>query len=143
MDDLSGEVRVHASPLVRYALIGLGTLLVVLGVIGAFLPVMPSTVFFLGAAACYARGSERFYRWLITNPQVGPTVREWQRYRSIPWRTKIFAIVLMSLTLGSSIVFFVRPLWLQVSLAIFGVSLAIYLYRIPSRDRPPRTPEGR
>ena len=135
MEDLSGEVREHASPVVRYTLIALGTLCVVLGV---FLPVMPSTVFFLGAAACYARGSERFYRWLVTHPQIGPTVREWQRYRSIPWRTKIYAIVLMSLTLGSSIVFFVRPLWLQVSLAIFGVGLAIYLYRIPSRDRPPR-----
>lgn len=136
MEDLSGEVNEHASPLVRHALIALGTLLVALGVIGAFLPVMPSTIFFLGAAACYARASERFYRWLVTHPQFGPTVREWQRYRSIPWRTKIFAIMLMSLTLGSSIIFFVRPLWLQIALALFGLGLAIYLYRIPSRDRP-------
>jgi uncharacterized membrane protein YbaN (DUF454 family) len=142
MEDLSGEVNEHASPLVRLALIALGTLLVALGVIGAFLPVMPSTVFFLGAAACYARASERFYRWLVTHPQIGPTVREWQRYRSIPWRTKIFAITLMSLTLGSSIIFFVRPFWLQIALAVFGLGLAIYLYRIPSRDRPQRKPES-
>ncbi len=143
MDDLSGELNVHASPLVRHALIALGTVCVALGVIGALLPVMPSTVFFLAAAACYARASERFYRWLVTHPQIGPTVREWQRHRSIPWRTKLYAIVLMSLTLGSSIVFFVRPLWLQLSLTVFGVGLAIYLYRIPSRDRPARAPDVR
>lgn len=136
MEDLSAEVREHASPLVRYALIALGTLCVALGVIGAFLPVMPSTVFFLGAAACYARASERFYRWLVTHPQIGPTVREWQRHRSIPWRTKLYAIALMSLTLGSSIVFFVEPPWLKLTLTAFGVGLGIYLYRIPSRDRP-------
>lgn len=135
MEDFSSEVREHASPLVRHLLIALGTLCVGLGVIGAFLPVMPSTVFFLAAAACYARASERFYRWLVTHPRFGATILEWQRHRSIPWRTKLYAIALMSLTLGSSIVFFVRPPWLKIALAVFGVALAIYLYRIPSRDR--------
>jgi len=46
--------------------------------------------------------------------------------------------VLMSLTMAVSITFFVRPLWLKVVLALFGVALALWMYRIPSRDRPAR-----
>jgi uncharacterized membrane protein YbaN (DUF454 family) len=65
-------------------------------------------------------------------------VREWEGHRSIPYRTKITAIVLMSVTMATSITFFVRPLWLKAVLAVFGVGLAIWMYGIPSRDRPAR-----
>jgi len=65
-------------------------------------------------------------------------VREWRLHRAIPYRTKIWAIALMSLTLAASIVFFVKPLWLKGALALLGVALAVWLYRVPSRDRPGR-----
>ena len=108
-----------------------------LGVLGIFLPLLPTTPFVLLAAACYARGSERFHQWLLANRTFGPMVYEWERHRSLPYRTKVTAIVLMSLTMGISIVFFVRPPWLKIVLALFGIGLAIWMYRIPSRDRPP------
>jgi len=88
------------------------------------------------AAACYARGSRRFYEWLLAQRTFGPIVHEWQSHRSIPYRTKLAAIVLMSLTLGTSIVFVVRPSWLKAAMAIMGVAVAVWLYRIPSRDWP-------
>jgi uncharacterized protein len=62
-------------------------------------------------------------------------VHEWESHRSLPYRTKVSAIVLMSLTMAVSIVFFVQPPWLKVALALAGVGLAIWMYRIPSRDR--------
>jgi hypothetical protein len=89
------------------------------------------------AAACYARGSERFHQWLLANRTFGPMVYEWEQHRSLPYRTKVMAIVLMSTTMAISIVFFVRPAWLKVVLALFGIGLAIWMYRIPSRDRRP------
>ena len=88
------------------------------------------------AAACYARASTRFYNWLLNNAAFGPTILEWRRHRSIPWRVKLGAIALMAATLSISIVFFVPWLELQVALALFGLLLGTYLYRIPSRDRP-------
>jgi uncharacterized membrane protein YbaN (DUF454 family) len=106
-----------------------------LGILGVALPVLPTTPFILLAAACFARSSERFYAWLMNHRSFGPVVREWREHRSIPWRTKLYAIGLMSLTLGVSIVFFVRPGWLQAALAAFGLALAAWLYRVPSRDR--------
>jgi uncharacterized protein len=106
-----------------------------LGLVGIFLPLLPTTPFVLLAAACFARGSERFHQWLLANRTFGPMVHEWESHRSLPYRTKVSAIVLMSLTMAVSIVFFVQPPWLKVALALAGVGLAIWMYRIPSRDR--------
>ncbi len=115
-----------------------GFVAVGLGVAGLVLPVLPTTPFMLLAAACFARSSPRFHRWLLHHRTFGPIVSEWERHRAIPWRTKLWAIALMSTTLAVSIVFFVRPPGLKAALALFGVGLAIWLCRVPSRDRPKR-----
>ena len=120
----------------RAAYLAAGFAFLGIGVLGMVLPVLPTTPFVLLAAACFARSSERFYRWVLNHPSFGPLVREWRAHRSIPYRTKLFAIALMASSLTVSIVFFVRPAWLQAALALFGVALAAWLYRIPSRDRP-------
>ena len=86
--------------------------------------------------SCVARSSPALHRWLLTNPTFGPPLREWHEHRSIPYRTKIFAIALMSISLATSIVIAVRSLWLQVALALLGIALGVWMYRIPSRDRP-------
>lgn len=134
--ELGDDVRLHASPLVRALLLVAGTVCVALGIVGIFLPLLPTTPFLLLAAACYARASRRFYDWLLANRTFGPLIIEWRRHRSIPYRTKITAIALMSLTLATSIVFFVPVRWVQVLLALFGIGMAIWMYRMPSRDRP-------
>jgi len=119
---------------VRWLLMAAGALCVVLGVIGIFLPLLPTTPLMLLAAACFARSSRRFHDWLLANRTFGPLILEWEKHRSIPRRTKFTAIALMSATLTVSIVFFVEPRWLQGLLAAFGVALATWMYRIPSRD---------
>jgi uncharacterized protein len=126
----------HRSRWIRALFLIAGTVALGLGILGVFLPVLPTTPFVLLAAACYARGSRRFHQKLLENRTFGPIIVEWERHRSIPYRTKIAAVVLMSLTMATSIVFFVRPAWLKAVLAIMGIALALWLYRLPSRDRP-------
>ncbi|MFN3567011.1 MAG: YbaN family protein [Burkholderiaceae bacterium] len=128
-------VREHASPVVRWLLLAAGTVFVALGLIGLFLPVLPTTPFMLLAAASYARASKRCYDWLLSNRTFGPMIHEWRKHRSIPYRTKIAAIGLMLVTLAISIVFFVQPGWLKAVLAAMGLALALWMYRLPSRDR--------
>ena len=70
------ESELHPSLLVRMVLLTLGSLALLLGIIGIFLPGLPTTPFVLVAAACYARASETFYRRLIANPTVGPLIIE-------------------------------------------------------------------
>jgi uncharacterized membrane protein YbaN (DUF454 family) len=120
----------------RAAWLAAGFLFLGIAILGVVLPVLPTTPFLLLAAACFARSSQRFYDWLLNHPSFGPLVREWREHRSIPWRTKLFAIALMSGTLAASIVFFVKDPYLRWSLGALGVLLAAWLYSIPSRDRP-------
>ncbi|MDP2695378.1 MAG: YbaN family protein [Gallionella sp.] len=136
--DYSHEMRKHRFLWVRLAFGALGTLFLLLGIVGIFMPILPTTPFLLLATACYARSSRRFYNWLMNHPALGPLIIEWRTYRSIPWRIKLVAVATMTLTFGSSIIFFIKDGWLQFALAFFGVMMVIWLYRIPSRDRPDR-----
>ena len=132
--DYSHEVRKHRLPWVRFAFAALGTFFLLLGIAGVFLPILPTTPFLLLATACYARSSRRFYNWLMNHPAFGPLIVEWRTYRSIPRKIKLVAVSTMSLTFGSSILFFVHDGRLQLALTAFGLAMAIWLYRIPSRN---------
>lgn len=130
------ESELHPSALVRMLLWSIGSLALLLGIIGIFLPGLPTTPFVLLAAACYARASEPFYRWLIANPTFGPLIVEWRRHHSIPYRVKLVAVTLMSLTICFSIWTFSGLPWMQVLLAVIGIVTSAWLWRIPSRDHP-------
>jgi len=134
--DYSDHVRKNPSPSVRAALVLAGTGFVVIGLAGVFLPVLPTTPFLLLAAACYARASRRFYNALLNSRLFGSAILEWRQHRAIPRRTKLTAIALLSLTLATSIVFFLQDPWLRLALALFGLVLSAWLWRIPSRDAP-------
>lgn len=134
--DYSHHVTKHRSPSVRLLFVALGSLCVLIAIVGLFVPLLPSTPFILLAAACYARASHRFYNWLLNTRAFGPAILEWRTHRSIPYRIKMVAIAMMALTLSLSVLLFVREPWLQIALALFGVLLALWLYRVPSRDAP-------
>lgn len=130
---LRERVTPPQSPWIRGLLIAAGMLSLLCGIIGLLLPVVPTTPFVLLAAACFARSSTRFHDMLLKNRIFGPLIREWEQHRSIPYRTKLWAIALMSVTLGTSIVFFVKPVELKAALTVLGIGVAVWLYRIPSR----------
>lgn len=86
------------TPLKLFLLI-IGWISVVLGVIGIFLPIMPTTPFLLLAAWCFARSSERFHDWLLNHPRLGPTVAAWQSGEGLPrkLRNRILFLLWFSL----------------------------------------------
>lgn len=110
-----------------------GHISIVLGVVGIVLPVLPTTPFLLLAAYFYSQGSPRAHQWLLNHRFFGPYIQSWQKDRSLPLKAKIQATSLMTLTLGSSIVFFVKPVALKAALASVGIAVAIYLWRLPTR----------
>src|SRR6218665_3377907 len=105
---MTRQVHENRNPAIRYALLTLGWLSVVLGVVGIFLPVLPTTPFLLLAAACFARSSERFYTWLVNHPKLGPWIRDYLDGNGIPLKGKVYAIGLM---------------WLSISVSCFLVPL--------------------
>jgi uncharacterized membrane protein YbaN (DUF454 family) len=118
----------------RAAFLALGTLALLLAVLGVFLPVLPTTPFVLLAAACYARGSERLHRALLAHRIVGPIVREWQQHRSMPPGVKPWAFTLMALSFGCSIALVPTTGHRLMLVAIAG-ALALLLWRVPVRPR--------
>lgn len=134
--DHGAEADPHPSGWMRTIYWIAGSLALLLGIIGVALPGLPTTPFVLVAAACYSRASPRFYRWLLESQTFGPLIIEWRRHHSIPYKIKIVAIVTMSLTICASIWMLSGKPWLQGMLAFIAVSTGIWLYRVPSRDRP-------
>jgi uncharacterized membrane protein YbaN (DUF454 family) len=132
----SGPHR-HPVP-IRLVFAALGTLFLLLGVLGMFLPVLPTTPFLLLATACFARASRRVFNWLLNHPRFGPLIREWRDYRSIPYRAKRTALVLIALSFTVSIIFFVPGWPAQLAMGVGGLVLMAWLAHIPSRDAPPR-----
>ena len=114
----------------RWLLIISGTIFVGLGVIGIFLPVLPTTPFLLAAAWCYARSSERYYNWLISNKRFGKYIKDYREGKGIPVRAKITAITLLWLTISLSIIFIVFNLYFRIIMLITAVVVSIYIASI-------------
>ncbi len=136
-DDKTDAAAPHRHPVpVRVVFAALGTAFVLLGTLGLFLPVLPTTPFLLLAAACYARSSRRVFNWLLGHPRFGPLIREWREHRSMPYRAKRTALLLIAASFAVSIGFFVPGWPAKLAMAAGGLVLMAWIARIPSRDAP-------
>ena len=129
--------RVHASRVVRGIYVALGGLCLGLGIIGGFVPLLPTTVFILLAAYFFARSSTRFYTALIRDPRFGPIVRNWEEHRCISRQSRIVAISLILLSFGLTTGFAVTALPLRLGLVALGIALVVYLARLPTCEADP------
>ena len=73
---------------IRFGWLALGVFCVGLGIVGALLPRMPTTIFLILAAGCFARSSPRLEAWLLDHPRFGPTLRAWRRDGAMSRRAK-------------------------------------------------------
>ena len=101
-------------------------------IVGAFLPVIPTTPFILLSAWCFFRSSTKIYQWVISNETFGPTIENFQEGRGITVKTKIRAVVMMWLTISISVYFFITNMYLIAFLYIIAISVSIYLYKLPT-----------
>jgi uncharacterized membrane protein YbaN (DUF454 family) len=117
--------------LFRLVLIVCGTLSVGLGVIGIFVPLMPTTVFLLLAAACYARSSERYYQRLVQHKWLGSYIRNSREGGGMSRRHKIFTLALLWIGIGTTAVFTVEAWWLRTLLAGIALAVTVHVARLP------------
>lgn len=117
--------------MLRGLLIAVGWLAVVLGVIGIFLPVMPTTPFLLLASACFVRSSPRFHDWLINHRYFGAYLRYYMDGRGIPRKAKIGIITLLWITITPSAVLVSVWPWLTAAMLLTATMVSIYIARQP------------
>lgn len=99
----------------------------VLGTVGIFLPLLPTTPFLLLASACFFRSSEKLHDWLIHHKVFGNYIRSYQQFRAISFRMKVVTITVLWLFIGYSIVFVVSALWIRILLLIIAVAVTAHI----------------
>ena len=125
---------ISGSRSIRTALVLAGLCCTGLGVLGIFLPLLPTVPLLLLAAACFARSSEHFSRWLLEHRHLGPMIRGHLDGQGIPLRAKITAVGMVWLTIPASVLFLVSHPLIKALLVIVGLSLTVYLVRLPLRE---------
>lgn len=116
-------------------LVGLGSFFLVLGIVGIFIPILPTTPFLLLATACFARGSKRFYNWLINNRWLGRYIQNYQEGRGIPLTVKLCIITLLWITITFSIIVIVSNYVIQMILIIIAIVVTIHILTIKTMKK--------
>ena len=115
------------SSIIRSVYVVLGILFCVLGVVGIFVPLLPTTPFLLLSAALFFRSSPRLYHLLLNHPQLGPYIRNFREHKAIPLRIKVISVSLVWLTILHA-VFFLLDYWiLEILLLILAVCISVYI----------------
>lgn len=130
MDDVK-HVRHFSKATTKALHLILGWICVALGLIGAVLPLLPTTVFFILAAFFFTKGSPRLRQWMISHPNIGPAIQNWEDTGSIAPRIKTLAVSMMGLTLAASMVFGM-PLKVVVIQCLCMSAAALYILTRPS-----------
>lgn len=130
-EEIISELKISKKPIVRWSLLFAGTVFVGIGILGIFLPLLPTTVFFLIAAWCYARSSEKFYHLLHNNKYFGKYIKSYREGKGISTSTKITTIVILWGGILYSI-FVTHSLIVQLILAAIAVGVTIHVVVIPT-----------
>lgn len=120
--------------IIKLCLLAAGILSTALAILGIFLPLLPTVPLLLLAAACFARSSETFYRWLLEHRYLGPWLQPYLDGGGIPRRARIKAIALVWLTITASAFLFVPLLWVRALMFAIATLVTIYLLRLPTRS---------
>lgn len=103
---------------IRIFLIIIGSLSLGLGVVGIFLPLLPTTPLLLLAAACFVRSSERLYYWLLNNKWFGSYIRNFREGKGIPLKAKIIGIATLWISILYSAIYIVPLLFVKILLLL-------------------------
>jgi uncharacterized membrane protein YbaN (DUF454 family) len=114
----------------KWILITAGTIFIGLGILGIFLPILPTTPFLLLSAACYARSSQRFYNRLMNNRWFGTYIKNYPEGRGVPFKVKVFTISFLWITMLASVFFIISNFLIEIILIIIAIGVTIHILTI-------------
>ena len=104
-----------------------GTISLILGIIGIFLPILPTTPFLLLTAALYFRSSPHLYEWLLKHPTLGPYIKNFREHKAIPLRVKIISVSLVRITLLYCALFVADVWWFKLFFVALAAAISIHI----------------
>jgi uncharacterized membrane protein YbaN (DUF454 family) len=123
-------MEIKSNKLLKWILITAGTIFVGLGIIGIFLPILPTTPFLLLAAACYARSSKKFYDWLLNNKLFGAYIKNYSEGKGVPIKVKIFTLFLLWSTILFSMFLIIQIIWIKILLLIIAIGVTLHILTV-------------
>ncbi len=121
--DFRGAPRSFKRRAIRWLLLGVGGLSVAVGIVGIFVPLLPSFEFFLLAAVCFGRSSPAAYRWLTTNRVFGKRFSDYKDQRGATIATKLVTVSMLWAGMGASVALLQPPFWLDALLAAVAIGV--------------------
>ncbi len=109
-----------------------GTVFLILGGVGVFLPVLPTTPFLLLSAACYYKSSERMHRWMLSNKWFGNYLRNYAEGKGISLKAKLFTTSLLWILIIYSVFYAVNNIIIQLVLLTIAIGVTIHLTKLPT-----------
>jgi len=116
--------------MIKIILVSAGCTSLSLGVIGIFVPLLPTTPFLLLASVCFIRSSDRLYQWLIHHKLFGNYIRCYIQFRAISKRAKVVSVSLLWTFIGYSAVLIVNTTWLRIILALIATGVTVHILRL-------------
>ena len=111
----------------KFLFIVFGSISLALGILGIFLPVLPTTPFLLLSAAMFVRGSQRLYDWLMAHKHLGPYIKNFREHKALPLRVKIFSVTMVWVTLLYCAFFVAKELWMSLLFIAIALGVTIHI----------------
>ena len=118
---------------IRYAYLVSGFLLVAIGIIGIFLPLLPTTIFLILASACFVKSSPKANEWLKNNKFLGPYLKNYQNKTGLTIKSKIFTIIFLWLSIGISAFYLTNEFYIRMLLLAIGAGVSIHIIYIKTQ----------
>ncbi len=129
---LPKKIRQTENKIVKFIYIILGITSLGLGILGIFLPLLPTTPFLLLSAALFLRSSKRLYHWLMNHKYLGKHLQNYLHHKTIPLKTKIYALSLLWATILATSILAVSLIWVKILLIAIATAVTIHILSFKS-----------
>jgi len=109
-----------------------GWVAIALGILGIFLPILPTTPFAILAAWFFSKSSERWHQWLLDHRIFGPTIRNWEQYGVISLKAKILATTMIIMLFSYTLIYVDVHLAIKSIVSLIGLSVLFFIWSRPS-----------
>lgn len=125
-------IKQSSNRLVKYLLASLGLISLSLGVLGVFLPLLPTTPFLLLSATLFMKSSERLYNWLMNHKYLGKHLQNYLLHKTISKKSKISALSLLWIAILSTIIIIIDKLIIKILLLVIAIDVTIHILSFKS-----------
>jgi uncharacterized membrane protein YbaN (DUF454 family) len=125
-------IQQSSNKVVKYILASLGLISLFMGILGIFLPLLPTTPFLLLSAALFMKSSTRLYNWLMNHKYLGKYLKNYIQHKTISTKTKISAISLLWITILTSVIFITEKILVKIVLLAIAIAVTIHILSFKS-----------